>query len=80
MDYTEAFVQYLAGSIDWLNEGHLPAHNRDGPLVLVWSRDATRQRARRGEQALVLGELVGALRPATRVGLAGRLRRGGPGE
>jgi hypothetical protein len=38
MDYTEGFGQYLAGSIVWLNEGHIPDHHRDGPLVQVWGR------------------------------------------
>jgi hypothetical protein len=38
MDYTEGFGQYLAGSVVWLNEGHIPDHHRDGPLVQVWGR------------------------------------------
>ncbi|MGF6870805.1 hypothetical protein [Paraburkholderia sp. MM5477-R1] len=38
MDYTEGFGRYLAGSVTWLNEGHMPDHHRDGPLVQVWGR------------------------------------------
>ncbi|OBR46185.1 hypothetical protein A6456_37630 [Paraburkholderia tropica] len=37
-DYTEGFGHYLAGSFTWLNEGHIPDHHRDGPLVQVWGR------------------------------------------
>ena len=46
VDYTEGegFGQYLAGSIDWLNEGHIPDHHRDGPLVQVWGRLPLAQR------------------------------------
>ena len=44
MDYTEGFGQYLAGSIVWLNEGHMPDHHRDGPLVQVWGRFPLAQR------------------------------------
>ena len=38
MDYTEGFGQYFAGSVTWLNEGHVPGHHRDGQLVQVWAR------------------------------------------
>jgi hypothetical protein len=44
IDYTEGFGQYLAGSITWLNEGHIPSHQRDGPLVQVWGRFPLAQR------------------------------------
>jgi hypothetical protein len=44
MDYTEGFGQYLAGSITWLNEGHIPDHHRDGQLVQVWGRLPLAQR------------------------------------
>jgi len=44
LDYTEGFGQYLAGSITWLNEGHIPDHHRDGPLVQVWGRFPLAQR------------------------------------
>lgn len=38
MDYTEGFGQYFAGSVAWLNEGHVPGHHRDGQLVQLWAR------------------------------------------
>jgi hypothetical protein len=44
IDYTEGFGQYLAGSITWLNEGHIPDHHRDGQLVQVWGRLPLAQR------------------------------------
>lgn len=44
MDYTEGFGQYIAGSISWLNEGHLPDHHRDGQLVQLWGRLPLAQR------------------------------------
>ncbi|WP_408350369.1 hypothetical protein [Paraburkholderia sp. RL17-337-BIB-A] len=44
MDYTEGFGQYLAGSVTWLNEEHIPSHHRDGPLVKVWGRLPLAQR------------------------------------
>src|ERR1700748_520445 len=44
IDYTEGFGQSLAGSIVWLNEGHIPDHHRDGPLVQVWGRLPLAQR------------------------------------
>lgn len=44
MDYTEGFGPYLAGSITWLNEGHIPDHHRDGQLVQVWGRLPLAQR------------------------------------
>jgi hypothetical protein len=44
IDYTEGIGQYLAGSITWLNEGHIPDHHRDGPLVQLWGRFPFAQR------------------------------------
>jgi hypothetical protein len=44
MDYTEGIGEYLAGSFSWLNEGHIPDHHRDGPLVQVWARYPLMQR------------------------------------
>ncbi|TDV38937.1 hypothetical protein C7405_10154 [Paraburkholderia caballeronis] len=44
MDYTEGFGQYFAGSVTWLNEGHIPDHHRDGQLVQVWGRLPLAQR------------------------------------
>jgi hypothetical protein len=38
LDYTEGFGRYFAGSITWLNEGHIPDHHRDGPMVQLWGR------------------------------------------
>jgi len=38
IDYTEGFGRYLAGSITWLNEGHMPDHHRDGQAVQIWGR------------------------------------------
>lgn len=44
MDYTEGFGQYFAGSISWLNEGHIPDHHRDGQLIQAWARLPLAQR------------------------------------
>lgn len=44
MDYMEGFGRYFAGSIAWLNEGHVPGHHRDGQLVQVWARLPLAQR------------------------------------
>ncbi|KXU83958.1 hypothetical protein CI15_25930 [Paraburkholderia monticola] len=38
LDYTEGIGRYVAGSVSWLNEGHIPDHHRDGPLVQLWGR------------------------------------------
>lgn len=38
MEYQEGFGKYFAGSITWLNEGHIPGHHRDGNLVQLWAR------------------------------------------
>ncbi|CAB3750685.1 hypothetical protein LMG29739_01122 [Paraburkholderia solisilvae] len=37
-DYQEGLGKYAALGITWLNEGHLPAHHRDGPSVQLWGR------------------------------------------
>lgn len=44
MDYTEGFGKYFAGSITWLNEGHIPDHHRDGQLIQLWARLPLAQR------------------------------------
>jgi hypothetical protein len=44
LDYTEGIGQYFAGSFTWLNEGHIPDHHRDGPLMQVWARYPFAQR------------------------------------
>ncbi|MDE1181053.1 hypothetical protein [Paraburkholderia sp.] len=38
IDYTEGFGKYFAGSITWLNEGHVPGHHRDGQAAQAWLR------------------------------------------
>ncbi|WP_158940879.1 hypothetical protein [Burkholderia sp. S171] len=38
IDYTEGFGRYFAGSITWLNEGHIPGHHRDGQAAQAWFR------------------------------------------
>jgi len=43
-DYTEGLGEYLAYSITWLNEGHIPDHHRDGQLAQVWGRLPLAQR------------------------------------
>ena len=30
--------RYAAWSFSWLNEGHIPDHHRDGPLLQAWAR------------------------------------------
>ncbi|WP_322104315.1 hypothetical protein [Paraburkholderia sp. J41] len=44
MDYTEGFGKYFAGSISWLNEGHIPEHHRDGQTIQAWARLPLAQR------------------------------------
>ncbi|QGZ63259.1 hypothetical protein [Paraburkholderia acidisoli] len=44
MDYTEGFGNYFAGSISWLNEGHIPDHHRDGQTIQAWARLPLAQR------------------------------------
>ncbi|OLL27734.1 hypothetical protein BTH42_31490 [Burkholderia sp. SRS-W-2-2016] len=38
IDYTEGIGRYFAGSITWLNEGHIAGHHRDGPVAQLWAR------------------------------------------
>lgn len=38
IDYAEGLGRYFAYSVAWLNEGHLPDHHRDGPLIQLWGR------------------------------------------
>jgi hypothetical protein len=38
LNYIEGLGPYFAGSISWLNEGHIPDHHRDGPTVQLWAR------------------------------------------
>lgn len=44
MDYTEGLGEYFAGSISWLNEGHIPYHHRDGQMFQAWARLPLAQR------------------------------------
>jgi len=36
LDYNQQFTPYFSGSIGWVNEGHLPAHHRDGTTGELW--------------------------------------------
>jgi hypothetical protein len=38
LDYLEGIGPYFAGSLSWLNEGHIPNHDRDGPTFQLWAR------------------------------------------
>lgn len=38
LEYREGLGEHLAYSISYLNEGHVPAHHRDGTAALLWSR------------------------------------------
>ena len=38
VDYRQDFYRNLAGSIAYINEGHLPAHHRDGTAWELWGR------------------------------------------
>ncbi|MBB3002240.1 MAG: hypothetical protein V4793_14480 [Paraburkholderia tropica] len=38
MNYMEGFGKYFAGSVSWLNEGHIPGHHRDGQSIQAWAR------------------------------------------
>ncbi|WP_322042004.1 hypothetical protein [Paraburkholderia sp. J67] len=44
MNYLEGFGPYFAGSISWLNEGHIPDHHRDGQTFQAWARLPLAQR------------------------------------
>jgi hypothetical protein len=41
LEYNEGMGEHFAYSISYLNEGHLPAHHRDGHTVQLWTRPAT---------------------------------------
>jgi hypothetical protein len=51
VDYTEGFGKYVAGSITWLNEGHLPDHHRDGRRAMAFCRGSCRYRRRTGSRS-----------------------------
>ncbi|HVU17198.1 MAG TPA: hypothetical protein VHD32_09735 [Candidatus Didemnitutus sp.] len=38
VDYRQDFARYFAGSIAYINEGHLRAHHRDGTAAEAWGR------------------------------------------
>lgn len=38
VDYRQDFYRFLAGSIAYLNEGHVDGHHRDGTAWQVWAR------------------------------------------
>jgi hypothetical protein len=38
IDYRQDFYSYFAGSIAYINEGHLPGHHRDGTAWEAWGR------------------------------------------
>lgn len=38
VDYRQDFNRYFAGSIAYINEGHLRAHHRDGTAAEAWAR------------------------------------------
>ncbi|MFA6583936.1 MAG: hypothetical protein WCS77_06525 [Elusimicrobiaceae bacterium] len=40
IEYNQAFSEHFAWSFSWLNEGHVPDHHRDGPVLQVWMRNA----------------------------------------
>jgi hypothetical protein len=44
IEYLEGFGDYVAGSITWLNEGHIPGHHRDGQAIQFWGRLPLAQR------------------------------------
>lgn len=44
MSYLEGFGPYFAGSISWLNEGHITDHHRDGQTFQAWARLPLAQR------------------------------------
>lgn len=37
-NYREGMGRYAAWSFSWLNEGHIPAHHRDGQSLQLWAR------------------------------------------
>jgi hypothetical protein len=36
LQFQEPIASYLSGSLSWLNEGHVPAHHRDGAALQLW--------------------------------------------
>ena len=38
IDYRQNFTRNLAGSVAYLNEGHVPGHHRDGDVLQLWGR------------------------------------------
>lgn len=38
LDYRQNFYRNLAGSIAYINEGHVPGHHRDGTAWQIWGR------------------------------------------
>jgi hypothetical protein len=38
LEYNEGLREHIAYSISYLNEGHLPAHHRDGHTLQLWTR------------------------------------------
>jgi hypothetical protein len=36
LQFQEPISSYLSGSLSWLNEGHMPAHHRDGAAAQLW--------------------------------------------
>ncbi len=38
VDYRQNFTDYFAGSVAYLNEGHVPDHHRDGNALEAWGR------------------------------------------
>lgn len=40
LSYSHELTETLSVSFSWLNEGHIPAHHRDGHAVQLWARTA----------------------------------------
>ena len=38
VDYRQYFTTYFAGSVAYINEGHVPGHHRDGNALEAWGR------------------------------------------
>ena len=36
--FRQGVGRYAAWSFSWLNEGHIPDHHRDGPMIQAWAR------------------------------------------
>jgi hypothetical protein len=43
--FRQGLGRYAAWSFSWLNEGHIPDHHRDGPLLQAWARRIFRRSA-----------------------------------